>query len=91
MKKLASTSMNLSFAESEKNGDLVSIIECILVLMEPEYTLTYANVQRVDSFETIRFIAYPEQLRDIADQFNKWADEAEETLEKFTPKENDQC
>lgn len=79
MKEIACTARNLMVVSTEESYS--PMIEVILVLTEPNYRFNKKGelVKRRDP-ETIRFSTSPDGLREIAKNFNQWANDAEEIL-----------
>jgi hypothetical protein len=68
--------MNVALVESGDDNMLMAIVECILVVSEPGYTVDCGELQRHRRPETVRFSACPAALRLLAKTFSDWADAA---------------
>ncbi len=76
MKQLMATARNL--IDIHLPGVTVPMIECILVMTEPDFRVDAAGVLvRECVVQNMRFTATLEILRETADRFREWADEAE--------------
>lgn len=81
MKEAMGTARNLFFVPTPE-GTLKPMVETIIIVSEPKYSLTKEGIERRRVSGAIRFQAAPETLRNIAAQFASWADEADALLEK---------
>ena len=88
MKQITLTARNLSIFWDEKQEAITPSVECIFVLSEPEYEMTFEGARKIFTAETVRFMASPFGLRDMAKSFMEWADEAETQVKKMTSENN---
>lgn len=82
MKELQSATCNIT-ALPKEDGGFTPLIEAILIVSEPRYTLDEAGHQiKSRIVETMRFSSSPKGLRTLAKIFEEWATGAEETIDK---------
>jgi hypothetical protein len=82
MKQLCGTSRNLAAIEDDEG--LVAVVEVVLDVVEPTLQIDVAGQgQRVNTMNDLRFWTSPKSLRSVAEQFVKWAEEADALLAKF--------
>jgi hypothetical protein len=83
MKEISATSRNLSLVYQDGPAMFTPMVEAILVLSEPQYSVDLGGqLVRTRQVETVRFATSPEGLRDLARTFLEWADDAD----NITPK-----
>lgn len=84
MKECVYTSANIVCPIN--GGKIAAGIEVIVVLSEPQYTVTdtekdgVAELDRVRTTESIRFVTTADGAREMAKSLNHYADEAEQQL-----------
>jgi hypothetical protein len=80
MKELQSAACNITALPLEEGG-FSPLIECILIVSEPKYTLDEAGHQvKSRLMEMLRFNTSAKGLRSMAEMFGKWADEADDRI-----------
>ena len=83
MKEICGAARNLYLVANEA-GELKPMIEGILMVSEPTFVPAEEEVKKVRLMDTLRFHTTPDGLRQIAEQFDAWADEADALQKKTT-------
>jgi hypothetical protein len=82
VKELHSVACNFSALPQEEGG-FRPLIEAILIVSEPKYSIDEAGDQfKRRSIDALRFTTSPAGLRLLAKNFIEWADEAEQLVAK---------
>ena len=83
MKTLLHTARNhsLNRIDVDGNAKLIATTEVVLTLTEPKYAVIEGGkLAKYPDTETIRFEASSDSLRRMAEEFETWADELDDTF-----------
>ena len=82
MKEALGTARNLTLVAQE-DGSLLPMVETVIIVTEPRFQLAKEGLVKVITSDTLRFVASPEVLRAMSEQFAEWADEADELADRY--------
>lgn len=82
MKEALGTARNLTLVAQE-DGSLLPMVECIVIYTEPQFNIAKEGLMKSLGSGTLRFVACPEVLRAMSEQFATWADEADELADRY--------
>jgi len=82
MKEALGSARNLTLVAQE-DGSLLPMIETVIIVTEPRFEIAKEGLVKVISSDTLRFVACPEVLRALSEQFATWADEADELADRY--------
>jgi len=77
MKQVIGTAVNMAILPRKDSKDGRTTVEIVIITAEPTYGIVDGQLVMKSEEETSRFACTPNDLRVLAEDFLKWADEAE--------------